>query len=110
MLFANGSRSLKMRLSFLVYRIIMPKPLHKKERWTLTVDPRLKKVVIAEARRRRVYPSRALEDLIRERFNPFGHTDISDPTTYVRTLRRKSRELTDEAFGEDLKQWEKVAS
>jgi hypothetical protein len=51
-----------------------------------------------------------LEDLIREKLNPFGHTDVADPTAYVRTLRCKSRELTGEAFLADLKRWEKVVS
>jgi hypothetical protein len=80
-----------------------------KERWTLSVDRRLKKAVVAEARRRKVYPARVLEELIRKNLNPFGHTDVTDPTAYVRTLRRKSRELTDEVFLADLKQWGKIA-
>lgn len=79
----------------------------RKERWTLTFDRRLKQKVIAEARQRGVYPARILEEAIRENFNPFGHTDVMNPTAYVRTLRRKSREMTDEEFLADLKQWEK---
>ncbi len=88
----------------------MPRTSPTKERWTLSVDRRLKKAVFAEARRRKVYPVRVLEDLIRERLNPFGHTDVTDAAAYVGTLRRKSRELTDEAFLVDLKQWEKIVS
>lgn len=82
----------------------------KRERWILTFDRRLKHVILAEARQRGVRPARVLEDLVRQKLNPFGHTDVADPTAYVRTLRRKSRELTDEAFLADLKKWEKVAS
>ncbi|HKA56723.1 MAG TPA: hypothetical protein VKJ47_24025 [Candidatus Binatia bacterium] len=80
----------------------------KKERWTLTFDRRLKHAVIAEARRRGVYPARILEEAVREKFNPFGHPDVIDPTAYVRTLRRKSRKMADEEFLSDLKRWEKV--
>jgi hypothetical protein len=82
----------------------------KKERWTLIIDRRVKHSIIDEARRRKVRPSRLLEDLIKEKFNPFGHTDVVDPTVYVRTLRRKSRMTTDKEFLTDLKQWEKVTS
>jgi len=82
----------------------------KKERWTLTFDRRLKRAVVAEARQRGVYPVRILEEAVREKFNPFGHTDVTDPAAYVRTLRRKSRKMTDEEFLSDLKRWEKVTS
>jgi hypothetical protein len=82
----------------------------KRERWTLSFDRRLKRAVLAEARQQGVRPARVLEDLVRKKLNPFGYTDVSDPTTYVRTLRRKSRELTDEAFLTDLKKWENVVS
>jgi hypothetical protein len=82
----------------------------KKERWTLTVDRRLKREVQAEARRRGVPPSRVIEEAVREKFNPFGHTDITNPTAYVRALRRKSRGMTDQEFLADLKKWEKVTS
>jgi len=82
----------------------------KKERWTLTVDRRLKHAILAEARKQGVRPAQVLEDLIREKLNPFGHTDVTDPTAYVRTLRRRSRKLTDEEFLADLKKWESIAS
>ena len=57
-----------------------------------------------------IFIAQVLEDLIREKLNPFGHTDVTDPTAYVRTLRRKSRETTDEEFLADLKRWEKIVS
>lgn len=82
----------------------------KKERWTLTIDRRIKHSVIDEARRRNIRPSRLLEELIKEKLNPFGHTDVVDPTVYVRTLRRKGRKTTDKEFLADLKRWEKVIS
>jgi hypothetical protein len=82
----------------------------KKERWTLTVDRRLKHAILAEAREQGVSPAQVLENLIREKLNPFGHTDVADPVAYVRTLRRESRKLADEEFLADLKKWERVAS
>jgi hypothetical protein len=82
----------------------------KTERWNLTFDRRLKRVVIGEARRRGVHPARILEEAVREKLNPFGHSDVIDPTAYVRALRRKSRQMTDEEFLADLKQWEKTRS
>jgi hypothetical protein len=82
----------------------------RRERWTLTFDRRLKREVLAEARRRGVRPARILEEAVQEKFNPFGHTDITDPTAYVRMLRRKSRKLTDGEFLADIKRWEKVTS
>jgi hypothetical protein len=84
--------------------------VRKKERWTLTVDRRLKQAVVAEAKQRKVRPAQVLEDLIREKFSPFGLSDIPNAVGYVRTLRRRSRELTDEEFLADLKRWEKVTS
>ena len=82
----------------------------KKERWTLTVDRRLKHAILAEAREQGVSPAQVLENLIREKLNPFGHTDVADSVAYVRTLRRESRKLADEEFLADLKKWERVAS
>lgn len=82
--------------------------LPKRERWSFTLDRRLKRAVVDEARRRGVRPTQILEEAIREKFNPFGHTDVLDPTAYVRTLRRKSRKMTDEEFLADIKRWEKV--
>jgi hypothetical protein len=88
----------------------MPATARKKERWTLTVDRRLKQAVVAEAKQRKVRPAQVLEDLIRAKFSPFGLSDITNSVAHVRALRRKSRELTDEEFLADLKRWEKVAS
>jgi len=86
----------------------MPGTLPKRERWILTFDRRLKRTIIAEARRRGVRPIQIIEEAIREKFNPFGHTDVTNPTAYVRDLRRKSRKMTDEEFLADIKRWEKV--
>lgn len=80
----------------------------KKERWTLTLDRQVKRTILEEARKRKVRPARVLEDLVRERFDPFGHADVDDPVAYVRALRRESREMTDEDFLTDLKRWERA--
>jgi hypothetical protein len=88
----------------------MSSPPVKKERWTLTLDRRVKHSVVDEARRRKVRPARVVEDLVKEKLNSCGHTDVMDPTAYVRTLRRKSRKTTDKEFLADLKRWEKVTS
>jgi hypothetical protein len=80
----------------------------KRERWNLTFDLRLKRAVIAEARRRGARPARIVEEAVREKLNPFGLTDIANPAAYVRSLRRKSRKTTDEEFLADVKRWEKI--
>lgn len=79
----------------------------KKERWTLTLDRQVKRTILEEARKRKVRPARVLEELVREKFNLFGHSDVEDPVAYVRVLRRGSREMADEEFLANLKQWER---
>jgi hypothetical protein len=88
----------------------MPSTALKRERWTLTFDRRLKQAVVVEARQRGVQPVRILEEAVREKLNPFGHTEVADPTAYVRTLRHKSRKMTDEEFLADIRRWEKLVS
>jgi len=86
----------------------MPGTSLKKERWTLTFDRRLKRAVVAEARQQGIRPAQILEEAVRARVNPFGHTDVVDPTAYVQALRRKSRKMTDDEFLADLRRWEKI--
>jgi len=88
----------------------MAKASLKKEKWTLTFDRRLKSAVVREARRRGVYPTQVLESLVKDKFNPFGHTNIKDEPAYVRRLRRKDRNGSDEKFLEDIRRWEKINS
>lgn len=82
----------------------------KKEKWTLSVDQRIKGAVIKEAKRRGIYPVELIESMVREKFNPFGHTDIADETTYVRQLRDKNQATDDRTFIEDIRRWEKINS
>lgn len=88
----------------------MAKAKLKKEKWTLTFDRRLKGAVVQEAKRRGIYPVQVLESLVRERFNPFGHSDIKDETAYVRRLRKKYKGKSDEEFLEEIRRWEKINS
>jgi hypothetical protein len=82
----------------------------KKEKWTLTFDRRLKSAVVQEARRQGVYPVQVLESMVREKLNPFGHTDIKDELAYVRKLRKKDREKSDKEFLKDIRRWERISS
>ena len=88
----------------------MAKASVKKEKWTLTFDRRLKGAVVREAKKRGLYPVQVLESLVREKFNPFGHTDIKDEAAYVRKLRRKNKGKSDEEFLEEIRRWERINS
>lgn len=88
----------------------MPKTALRKEKWTLSFDPSLKSLVVKAARRRGVYPVALLEDIVRERFNPYGHTDVKDSVDYVSALRRRARGQTDDEFLAEIKAWQKSRS
>jgi hypothetical protein len=88
----------------------MAKAALKKEKWTLSFDPTLKSLVIKAARRKRVYPVTLLEDLVRERFNPYGHTDVEDSVAYVATLRKQTRQQSDKTFLAEIRAWQKSRS
>jgi hypothetical protein len=88
----------------------MAKTVLKKEKWTLSFDSSLKGVVIKEARKKGVYPVSLLEDIVREKLNPYGYTDVKDSMSYVRTIRKKSKELSSDAFLDEIKRWQKSKS
>lgn len=88
----------------------MPKTALRKEKWTLSFDSRLKRRLIQEARRRGVYPVSLLEEIVRDRFNPYGHTDLADSVRYVRELRKGSRNLSDEDFLAEIREWQRSNS
>ena len=88
----------------------MPKTALKKEKWTLSFDPALKSAVVKAAKRRGVYPVTVLEGLVREKFNPHGHTDVEDSAAYVRALRKQGRKQSDEEFLEEIAAWQKSPS
>lgn len=88
----------------------MAKGKLKRETWTLNVDRRIKGVVIKEAKRLGVYPVDLIESMVREKFNPFGHTAIKDEAVYVRRLRDKNRNISDKKFLDEIRRWEKINS
>jgi hypothetical protein len=88
----------------------MPKAVLKKEKWTLSFDPRLKRLLIKEAQKKGIYPVSLLEQIVRERFNPYGHTDVKDSIAYVREIRKGSRSQSDEAFLNEIRKWQKSGS
>jgi hypothetical protein len=90
--------------------ITMNKNKLKKEKWTLNVDQRIKGVVVKEAKRRGIYPVQFIESLVREKFNPFGHSEIDDEVGYVRKLRKPNIPENDQTFIEEIRRWEKINS
>ena len=88
----------------------MPKTALKKEKWTLSFDPRLKRLLIKEARKKGIYPVSLLEEVVRERFNPYGHSDVKDSVAYVLEIRKGSRDRSDEAFLKEIREWQKSNS
>lgn len=88
----------------------MAKTSLRKEKWTLTFDPRLKSLLIREARKKGVYPVNLLEDIVREQFNPYGFTDVGKATSYVRSIRKHSRRQEDEDFLKEIRKWQKSKS
>jgi hypothetical protein len=88
----------------------MAKTALKKEKWTLSFDPRLKRLLIKEARKKGIYPVSLLEDVVRDRFNPYGHSDVEDSVAYVQEIRKVSRDRSDEAFLKEIREWQKSNS
>ena len=88
----------------------MGKAILKKEKWTLSFDSRLKSTVVKAARRKGVYPVNLLEEIVRERFNPYGLTHVKDSAQYVATMRKASREQTDAGFLAEIKAWQQSRS
>jgi hypothetical protein len=88
----------------------MPKTALKKEKWTLSFDPALKSAVVKAAKRRGVYPVTLLESLVREKFSPYGHSDVEDSAAYVSSLRKQSRKQSDDAFLGEIETWQKSRS
>ncbi|HDH10971.1 MAG TPA: hypothetical protein ENG83_01985 [Nitrospirae bacterium] len=85
----------------------MSKVALKKEKWTLSFDPKLKEAVKREAKAKGIYPVNFLEELVREKINPYGHTDVKNSVKYVRELRRKSKDVADDKFLEEIRKWKK---
>ena len=88
----------------------MTKTALKKEKWTLSFDSRLKHILIKEARKKGTYPVSLLEQIVRERFNPYGLSDVADSVAYVQEIRKGSRSKSDEAFLKEIREWQKSNS
>ena len=88
----------------------MAKAALKKEKWTLSFNSSLKRVVINEATKKGVYPVNFLEEMVREKLNPYGYTDVKDSVAHVRAIRKKSKEVSAKAFLDDIKRWQKSGS
>ena len=88
----------------------MAKAASTREKWTLSFDADLKAFLIRLAKRRRTYPVALLEGLVKEKFNPYGHTDMKDSVAYVRMLRRRSRKQSDAAFLKEIRAWQRSTS
>jgi hypothetical protein len=88
----------------------MPKAILKKEKWTLSFDASLKGAVIKEAKKKGVYPVNLLEEMVREKLNPYGYTDVKDSVAHVRAIRKKSKGVSSKAFLDEIKRWQKSNS
>ena len=88
----------------------MSKTALKKEKWTLSFDSRLKDIVVREARKRGVYPVSLLEQVIRERYNPYGHSSVVNAGAYVHEMRMRSRGQSDASFLKEIREWQKSNS
>lgn len=88
----------------------MPKTALKKEKWTLSFDSRLKHLLIKAAQKKGIYPISLLEEIVRDRFNPYGHSDVQDSVKYVKEIRKRSHPQSDEAFLEEIRAWHKSSS
>lgn len=88
----------------------MARSAARREKWTLSFDSGLKAFLVKTARRRRVYPVTLLEEIVKEKFNPYGHTDVKDSVAYVRMLRRRAGHPSDESFLKEIRVWQRSAS
>ena len=88
----------------------MAKAVLKKKKWTLSFDSSLKGAVIREAKKKGVYPVTLLEEMVREKLNPYGHTDVKDSVAHVRSLRKKSKEFPAKVFLDEILKWQKLKS
>jgi hypothetical protein len=88
----------------------MSKTALAREKWTLTFDGELKRLLTRAARKRGIYPVRLLEELVREHFNPYGHTDVEDSARYVAALRKRSRAQSDQAYLDEIRAWQRSRS
>jgi hypothetical protein len=88
----------------------VPRPAKIKEKWTLSFNSMLKSAVVKAAKRRGVDPVTVLENLVRERFNAYGHTNVNDSAAYVAALRKHTHKQLDEDFLAEIEAWQNSRS
>ena len=88
----------------------VPRPAKRKEKWTLSFAPALKNAVVKAAKRRGINPVTLLENLVRERFNAYGHTNVNDSAAYVAALRKHTHKQLDEDFLAEIEAWQNSRS
>lgn len=88
----------------------MARSTARREKWTLSFDAELNAFLVKTAKRRRVYPVTLLEEIVKAKFNPYGHAEIKDSAAYVRMLRRRSRKRSDTSFLNEIRAWQQSAS
>lgn len=89
------------------FEVRMARAALQKEKWTLSFDPGLKNLVVKAAKRRGVDPVTILESLVREKFYPYGHTDVEDSAEYVAAIRKLGRNQSDKEFLAEIEAWQK---
>lgn len=82
----------------------MRRPANK-EKWTLSFDSKLKKLVITAAERERISAVAFLENLVREKFAPYGHAEVVNSSAYVAKVRKQSRRQSDADFIAEIAAW-----
>jgi hypothetical protein len=88
----------------------MPRPVKRKEEWTVSFNPALKSAVVQAAKRRGVDPVTLLEHLAREKFNAYGYRNVNNSAAYVAALRKHAHKQSDEDFLADIEAWQKSRS
>lgn len=88
----------------------MGRPADRKVKWTFSFDSNLKRLVITAAKRKNISAVTLLEDLVREKFNHYGHGDVENSAAYVSALRKLGRKQSDEAFLAEIEAWQRSQS
>jgi hypothetical protein len=91
-------------------RSAMPRLAERKKKWTLWFNPTLKKLVVTKARNMGVRSVILLENLVREKLNPYGHMGVDDSAAYITAIRKQRRKLSDNSFLKEIQAWDQSQS
>jgi len=83
----------------------MARTAARREKWTLSFDAGLKRFLVKTREATLRLSRHLLEEIVQEKLNPYGHTDLKDSVAYVRLLRRRSRRTSDESFLKEVRAW-----